>query len=62
MELIHKFLPNSEEINYEFLFELLRQTNLIILKLSTHENAELKDEYYKMMGIILQSLGENNEE
>ena len=62
MELIHNFLLNSEEINSEFLFELLKQINLTILKLFTHENGELKDDYYKMRGLILQSLGENNEE
>ena len=62
MNVIHNFSLNSEEINSEFLFELLEQTNLIILKVFTHDNAELKDDYYKMRGLILQSLGENNEE
>ena len=62
MELIHNFLLNSEEINSEFLFELLKQTNLIILKLFTHNIAELKDDCHKTRGLILQSLGENNEE
>ena len=42
MELIHNFLLNSEAINSEFLFQLLNQTNLIIVKLFAHENAELK--------------------
>ena len=32
MSMIHRFLLDSEEINSEFLFELLKQTNLIILK------------------------------
>ena len=62
MNMIHRFLLDSEEINSEFLFELLKQTNLIILKLFTHENAELKDDYNKMRGWILQSLGEDIEE
>ena len=31
MNMIHRFLLDSEEINSEFLFELLKQTNLIIL-------------------------------
>ena len=47
LNLIHNFLLNSEEINSEFLLELLKQTNLIILKLFTHDNAEMKDDYYK---------------
>ena len=62
MNTIHRFLLGNEEINSEFLFELLKQTNLIILKLYTHENAELKDDYYKKTGLILQPLAENNEE
>ena len=62
MNMIHRFLLDSEEINSEFLFELLKQTKIIILKVFTHENAELKDEYYKMRRLIEQSLGENDEE
>ena len=62
VNMIHRFSLDSEEINSEFLFELLKQTNLIILKLFTYENAELKDDYHKMRGLTLQSLGENNEE
>ena len=44
MNMIYRFLLDSEEIYSEFLFELLKQTNLILLKLFTHENAELKDD------------------
>ena len=62
MNMIHRFLLDSEEINSEFLFELLKQTNFKILKQFTHENAELKDDFHKMRRLILQSLGENNEE
>ena len=57
MNMIHRFLLDSEEINCEFFFELLKQTNLIKLKLYNHENAELKDDFYKMRWLILQSLG-----
>ena len=62
MNMLHRFLLDSEEVTSEFLFEILKQTNLKILKLFTHEKAELKDDYYKMRRLILQSLGENNEE
>ena len=62
MDLIHNFLINSKEINSELLFDLLKQTKLKILKLFTHENEELKDDYYKMRGLILQSFGEKIEE
>ena len=62
MDMIHRFLLDNEEKISEFLFELLKQTNLIILKLHTHENAELKGDYYKMRRLIIQSLRDNNEE
>ena len=58
MNMIHRFLLDSEEINSEFLFKLLKQSNLITIKLFTHENAELKEDYYKMRRLILQSLEE----
>ena len=59
MCMIHRFLLDSEEINPEFLFELLKQSNHIMIKLHTHKNAELKEDYYKMRDLILQSLEEN---
>ena len=62
LNMIHRFLHNSREINSEFLFKLLKQTNLVILKLYTHNNAELKEDYFTMRRLILQSLEENNEE
>ena len=62
MIMTHSFLLDSEEIISECLFELLKQTNLIILKLHTHENAELKGDSYKVRRLILQSSGDNNEE
>ena len=61
MNMIHRFLLDSEEITSEFLFELLKQTNLIILKVYTHQNSELKDDYYKTRRLILQSLEDNND-
>ena len=48
MNMIHRFLLDGEEINSEFLFEFIEQKNLLIRKLYTHENGELKDDYYKM--------------
>ena len=59
--MIHNFLLNSEETNSEFFFELLEQTNLIILKLFTHKNVELKDVFF-VRRLILQSFEENNED
>ena len=34
--MIHRFLLDSEEINSEFLLKLLKQTNLITIKLFNH--------------------------
>ena len=62
MRMIHSFLLNSDEINSEFLFQLLQQTSLIIVKLFTHKNAELKNEYRELRHLILESLEEDNEE
>ena len=62
MGLIHSFLTKSEELDSEFLFQLLQQTNLIILKLFTYDNEELKNEYYEMRHIFSESLREDNQE
>ena len=58
MDMTHKFLLVNDGINPEFLFELLKQSNLIMIKLYTHKNEELKEDYYKMRHLILQSLEE----
>ena len=56
MSMIHRFLLNSEEINSEYLFKLLQQSNLIILKLFTRKNSELRNDYFEMRDIILESI------
>ena len=61
MNMIHRFLLDSEEINSEFLFELLKQSNLIMIKLYTHKNEESKEEYYKLRRLVIQSLEEKND-
>ena len=60
--MILRFLLDNEEINPECLFELLKQSNLIMIKLFTHTNEELKEHYYKMRRLIFQSSEENDEE
>ena len=62
MKMIHKFLLNSEEINSEYLFQLLQQSNLIILKLFTHKILELRNDYFEMRDIILESERENSQD
>ena len=46
MRMIHEFSLNSEETNSEYLFHLLQQSNLIILKLFTHKNSELRNDFF----------------
>ena len=62
MRMIHKFLLNSEELNSEYLFQLLKLSNLIILKLFTHKNSELRNDYFEMRDIIVESVRENNQD
>ena len=54
MEIIHRFLLNSEELNLEFLFKLLQQSNDIILNLFTCKNSELRNDYFEMGDLILE--------
>ena len=59
MEIIHNFVLNSDKINLEFQIEILQQINHIIEKLYNYKNVELKNEYLKLRGIVLESLDEN---
>ena len=62
MRMIHRFLLNSEEINSEYLFQLLQQSKLIILKLFTHKNLEFRNDYFDMRDIVLESVREKNQD
>ena len=59
MEMMHNFVLNSGKINLEFQIEILQQINHIIEKLYNYKNVELKNEYLKLRGIVLESLDEN---
>ena len=58
MEIIHNFVLNSGKINLEFQIEILQQINRIIEKLYNYKNIELKNEYLRLRGIVLESLDE----
>ena len=62
MRMIHKFLLNSEEINSEYLFQLLQQSNLIILKPFTHKDSELRNDYFDKRDMVSKSARENNQD
>ena len=59
MEMMHNFVLDSGKINLEFQIEILQQINHIIEKLYNYKNVELKNEYLKLRGIVLESLDEN---
>ena len=59
MEMMHNFVLNSGKINLEFQIDILQQINHIIEKLYNYKNVELKNEYLKLRGIVLESLDEN---
>ena len=60
MGMIHNFELNSGEINSDFQIEILQQINLIIVKLYNYKNVELKNDYFKLKELVLQSLEEKN--
>ena len=60
MGIMHNFILNSGKINSEFQIEILQQINLIIVKLYNYKNAKLKNEYFKLRQLVLQSLEEEN--
>ena len=62
MKMIHRFLLKSEEINSEYLFKLLQQSNDKILYLFTCKNSELRNDYFEMRDIILESIQKNNQD
>ena len=60
MRMMHDFVLDSGKINSEFQIEILQQINLIIVKLYNSENFELKNEYFKLRQLVLQSLENEN--
>ena len=60
--MIQNFSLNSEEINSESLFHLFQQSNIITVKLFTHKNSELRNDYFDMRDMVLESVRENNQD
>ena len=59
--MIHNFFLNYEGIDFGIRYSLLKQANLIIIKLIDYENGELRDDYLKMGSLIVPALIEKNE-
>ena len=62
MRMIHSFLLKTDQINPEFRFQLLQQTNHTIVELFTYENVELENDYRELRHLLLESIEEDNEE
>ena len=62
MRRIHSFLLNTDQINPEFRFQSLQQTNHIIVKLLNYENVEVENDYRKFRHLVLESIKEDIEE
>ena len=56
MQIIHNFVLESEEIHFDYQFDLLNKTNYILTRLYVTWNKELKKEYYEMRELILNNL------
>ena len=59
MRMIYNFLIESKEVNSEYLFDILKQSSHILLKLFKVKNEELKVDYLKLRKLILNSLEDN---
>ena len=56
MQMIHIFVLQSEEIHFDYQFDLPNKTNYILTRLYETGNKELKKEYYEMRQLILNNL------
>ena len=61
ISMIHEFFLNLKRIDFGIRYNILKQANLMITKLATIENSELRDDYIKMRNLIVPDLIENNE-
>ena len=52
----HNFVLESQEIHFDYQFDLLKKTNYILTKLYEIDNKEFKKEYYGLRELILNNL------
>ena len=56
MQMIHHFVLESEEIHFDYQFDLLNKTNYILTRLYETSNEELKKDFFEMRELILNNL------
>ena len=56
MSHFHNFVLESQEMHFDYQFDLLKKTNYILTKLYEIDNEELKKEYYELRELILNNL------
>ena len=52
----HNFVLESQEIHFDYQFDLLKKTNYILTKLYEIDNKELKKEYYELREFLPNNL------
>ena len=52
----HNFVLESQEIHFDYKFDLLKKSNYILTKLYEIDNEVLKKEYYELRELILNNL------
>ena len=60
--IIHNFFLNFNGIHFGIRYEILKQANLMLYKLSDHENIELKEEWIRLRDIIVPDLIKEDKE
>ena len=56
LKMIHNFILESDEIHFDYQFDLLNKANYILTRLHETSKEELKKEYYEMRELILSNL------
>ena len=52
----HNFVVETQEIHFDYRFDLLKKSNYILTKLYEIDNKELKKEYYELRELIINNL------
>ena len=55
-KMFHNFVRESEEIHFDYQFDLLNKANYVLKRLYETSNEELKKGYYEMRELILNNL------